>query len=65
MKNFEKLTKEELTKEELKSINAGSADCVPFPLCNGQEVTFLTINSCGWYLYKTATNSTCMEYGAS
>lgn len=55
---------EKLSKEELKSINGG-ADCIPFPLCNGQEVTFYTINSCGWYLYKTATNSTCMEYGLS
>lgn len=60
MKNFQKLS-----KEELKSINAGGGRlCEPWPLCKGQEASFYEINSCGWYLYKTATGSTCMEYSA-
>ncbi|KIQ19981.1 hypothetical protein Q1W71_15730 [Flavobacterium pectinovorum] len=65
MKNLQKLSTQKLSKEELKSINAGNnAPCIPWPLCNGQEATFYVINSCGWYLYKTPTGSTCMEYGA-
>ncbi len=60
MKKFQKLS-----KEELKSINAGTGDCVPYPLCNGEQVTYYTQNSCGWYLYKTAANRICMEYGLS
>ena len=60
MKNFQKLT-----KEELKSINAGTGKCIAYPLCNGEQVTPIGQNSCGWYLYKTASNSTCMEYGLS
>ncbi|SNR53364.1 hypothetical protein [Flavobacterium sp. ov086] len=65
MKNLQKLSTQKLSKEELKSINAGGngAPCYPWPLCNGQEVTFYT-QSCDWYLYKTSTGSICMEYGA-
>ncbi|KUJ60610.1 hypothetical protein AR687_16395 [Flavobacteriaceae bacterium CRH] len=63
MKNFQALTKsEKLSKEELKSINAGAVICVPYPLCNGDEVSYYGRNVCGWYLYRTATNSICMEY---
>jgi len=66
MKNFQTLSKlQKLSKEELKSINGGTGTpCTPWQLCNGQEATFYTINSCGWYLYKTPTGSICMEYGA-
>ncbi|RKR10587.1 hypothetical protein C8C83_2263 [Flavobacterium sp. 90] len=66
MKKLQELSKsQKLSKEELKSINAGNGTpCIPWPLCNGQEATFETINSCGWYLYRTASNSICMEYGA-
>lgn len=66
MKNLQNLSKlQKLSKEELKSINGGNGrPCEPWPLCNGQGVDFYAINSCGWYLYKTSTGSTCMEYGA-
>ncbi|MEN2402069.1 hypothetical protein GKZ90_0019925 [Flavobacterium sp. MC2016-06] len=57
MKNFTKLT-----KEELKSINAGTVNCVPYPICDGAEVTYYGRNLCGWYLYKTTSGSICMEY---
>ncbi|MCC9017482.1 MULTISPECIES: hypothetical protein [Flavobacterium] len=61
MKNFEKLT-----KEELKSINAGGTstiECVPYPMCNGEEIyPSIGQNRCGWILYKTAVGSICMEY---
>jgi hypothetical protein len=62
MKSLEKLSNQKLSKEELKSINAGTPTCVPYPLCNGDEVSFYGRNICGWYLYRTATNSICMEY---
>ena len=65
MKNLEKLSNQRLSKEELKSINAGTPTCEPYPLCNGQEATFHTINSCGWYIYKISGKNFCMEYGAS
>ncbi|MFH6949586.1 bacteriocin [Flavobacterium sp. FlaQc-51] len=59
MKNFQKLS-----KEELKSINGGTGNCATYPLCGSEEVTYYGRNSCGWYLYKTSTNSICMEYAA-
>ena len=63
MKNLEKLSKlQKLSKEELKSINGGAVNCVPYPLCAGNEVSYYGRNLCGWYLYRTATSSICMEY---
>ncbi|PIF31729.1 hypothetical protein CLU81_2235 [Flavobacterium sp. 9] len=63
MKNLEKLSElQKLSKEELKSINAGAVNCVPYPLCGGDEVSYYGRNICGWYLYKTASGSICMEY---
>jgi len=61
MKNFRKLS-----KEELKSINAGTGTpCVTYPLCEDEQKTFITINSCGWYIYQTSGKGHCMEYGLS
>ncbi|MFG4004341.1 hypothetical protein ACHRV1_03425 [Flavobacterium aquidurense] len=66
MKNLQNLSKlQKLSKEELKSIDGGNGrPCEPWPLCKGQEASFYAVNSCGWYLYKTANGSTCMEYSA-
>ncbi|MBF4486192.1 bacteriocin [Flavobacterium sp. CSZ] len=53
---------QKLSKEELKSINGGAVKCVPYPICAGNEVSYIGRNICGWYLYKTASDSICMEY---
>ncbi|QGK76555.1 hypothetical protein [Flavobacterium sp. SLB02] len=63
MKNLQNLSNlQKLSKEELKSINGGAVKCVPYPICAGNEVSYIGRNICGWYLYKTASDSICMEY---